>query len=293
MPRSYYDDTDRRIAIFEDTMEMCWDNPRLSDSIDETIARTKVYTPGKSSFTLLAKYPQASISLTEERTIAAAARLHRKHPESRIAVLNFASATTPGGGVKSGSAAQEESLCRCTTLYQCLNTDDLERRFYRMHQKQNNLRYTDTCIYCPDVIAFKTDTRFPELLAEEDWFKLDVITCAAPNLRKVPYNRMNPGKGRAITLHDDELLQIHLKRGRQIAEVAEKNDADILILGAFGCGAFQNNPRVVAQAYEGLLPEIGRAFREICFAVYCPPTDMTNYQVFKQVLKDQLHYCLP
>lgn len=290
---NYYDDVQRRIDIFEDTENLCWADSDLTDSIKGTIARTKVYPPAQEPFYMPVKYMQAGISVTNERTLAAAARLHRKYPKCHIAVLNFASATNPGGGVKSGSAAQEESLCRCSTLYDCLNTSDLRFQFYKMHRRQNDLRYTDTCIYTPDVTIFKTDTRFPELMDEKDWFKVDVITCAAPNLRKIPYNRMNPGKGTTLTLSDDELYQIHRSRAQQIARIAEENEAEILILGAFGCGAFQNNPRVVARVYNDLLHHIDGAFVEICFAVYCPPTDMTNYRVFKQVLKDQIHYCLP
>ncbi len=293
MPSSYYDDVQRRIKIFRDTENLCWADSDLTGSIKETIARTKVYPPNQEPFYMPVHYMQAGISVTNERTLAAAARLHKKYPKCHIAVLNFASATNPGGGVKSGSAAQEESLCRCSTLYDCLNTSDLRFDFYKMHRRQNDLRYTDTCIYTPDVTVFKTDTRFPELMDEQDWFKVDVITCAAPNLRKIPYNRMNPGKGTALTLSDDELYLIHYNRAWQIARIAEENEAEILILGAFGCGAFNNNPKVVASVYRDLLHHIDGAFVEICFAVYCPPTDMTNYRVFKQVLKDQLHYCLP
>ncbi|MDD6098256.1 MAG: TIGR02452 family protein [Oscillospiraceae bacterium] len=285
MQRRYHD-AERRAAIFEDTMDMCWDNPVLSDAIDDTVERTVLYGADTPLKDVKGGFAETKINVTDERSLAAAQRLHGEYPDSRIAVLNFASATNPGGGVKSGSSAQEESICRCSTLYQCLDTNSLIRQFYGMHRKRSDVRYTDTCIYTPDIIAFKSDTMFPELMNESDWFKVDIITCAAPNLRKIPYNRMNPGKGKAISLSDDELLEIHIKRGRHILSAAIENGAEIMVLGAFGCGAFANNPDVVAKAYKKLLTEYAGCFRAVCFAVYCPPYDMTNYRIFSEILGD-------
>ena len=68
-----------------------------------------------------------------------------------------------------------------------------------------------------------------------------------------------------------------------LAAAAEQG-AEILILGAFGCGAFQNDPRVVAEAYKKVLAELDGVFREVHFAVYCSPRDQVNYEVFKKVL---------
>ncbi len=96
-----------------------------------------------------------------------------------VCVLNFASATNPGGGVKNGSAAQEESLCRCSTLYPTLKTRVLWDSFYSYHRQAESVLYSDACIYTPDIIVFKTDTEEPEMMEEKDWFKTDVITCAA------------------------------------------------------------------------------------------------------------------
>ena len=58
----------------------------------------------------------------------------------------------------------------------------------------------------------------------------------------------------------------------------------MLILGAFGCGAFRNDPQVVAQAYHDVLPEFSHHFRTIEFAVYCPRYDDSNYRAFKTQL---------
>lgn len=113
---------------------------------------------------------------------------------------------------------------------------------------------------------------------------MDVITCAAPNLRKMPYNTMNPGSAEPIRVSDAELLKIHKKRGMHILNIAAANHADILILGAFGCGAFRNNPSIVARAYKEILPDYIGYFKAINFAVYCPPNDLSNYNIFRNML---------
>ena len=90
--------------------------------------------------------------------------------------------------------------------------------------------------------------------------------------------------GKQGRLSDKELMVLHEQRGRHMLAIAAKNGAGILILGAFGCGAFQNNPQVVAEAYSHILPEFDGFFQEVHFAVYCSPKETTNYEVFKKIL---------
>lgn len=278
----------KRIDIFKDTMRLCKSNVRLAESVNNSRANTKLYAPGdKPQISSVGNTRSTKISVTAERTFQAAKRLTEKYGgEKRIAVHNFASATNPGGGVTRGSSAQEEALCRCSTLYPCLNTDKLFEEYYSMHKKRHDVRYTDACIYTPDITVFKTDTAFPELIPESEWFSVDILTCAAPNLRSEPYNSMNPGKGAPVKMTDSELLSLHKKRGRHILGIAAENGDDILVLGAFGCGAFRNDPQIVARAYKELLPEFEGMFDEIVFAVYCTPDNTKNFDTFKRILSE-------
>ena len=65
---------------------------------------------------------------------------------------------------------------------------------------------------------------------------------------------------------------------------AAAKGAEVLVLGAFGCGAFQNHPEVVARAYKVALQEFPKVFRKVEFAVYCPPGGSLNFEVFTKVL---------
>lgn len=70
----------------------------------------------------------------------------------------------------------------------------------------------------------------------------------------------------------------------RILDIALTNNIDVVILGAFGCGAFENNPGVVAAATKNVVDKYIHAFRVIEFAVYCSPRDSHNYDVFNSVL---------
>lgn len=128
--------------------------------------------------------------------------------------------------------------------------------------------------------------QIPVVMKEQDWFQVNVITCAAPNLRAIPSNSMNPGDGRvAVKITDKELLELHEKRMRRILNIAAANENEVVILGAFGCGAFCNSPEVVAQAMKNVVKEYLHAFKTIEFAVYCSPRDDSNYRVFERVIR--------
>jgi uncharacterized protein (TIGR02452 family) len=113
---------------------------------------------------------------------------------------------------------------------------------------------------------------------------VDVISCAAPNLRKRPGNSHNPEYGRAVTISDADLYELHLKRAKHIMHIAAANGADALVLGAFGCGAFANDPKVVAEAYRDALSDYRQYFRLIEFAVYCRPGENENYDAFREMI---------
>ena len=148
--------------------------------------------------------------------------------------------------------------------------------FYYPHRNVKNPINNADIIYTPDVTVFKTDTGRPKLMNEAEWYDVDVITCAAPNLRERPSNRFNQGNGdRAVKVSDRELLEIHKKRLTRILDVAVLNGDEVVILGAFGCGAFQNKPEVVARAAKEAMADYLHAFKTIEFAVYCPPIDRT------------------
>lgn len=270
--------------VFEDTRLQCKRNAELSNAVKNSTAKQKlilesdVVTPANKE-----KYNKAAKVLVSKKRSYDAANAYKG---LEICVHNFASATNPGGGVVNGSSAQEESLCRCSTLYFSLNTPDMWDGFYTPHRMEHNPIHNDDCIYTPEVIVMKSDTDRPVMLPQNKWNRVNVITCAAPNLREKPSNSMNQGDGTAaIKVSDKELLGIHEKRLTRILDIALAEGNEVVILGAFGCGAFRNNPEVVARAAKNVISNYLNAFEVIEFAVYCPPKDDSNFRVFDRVMK--------
>ena len=89
-----------------------------------------------------------------------------------------------------------------------------------------------------------------------------------------------------VSITPKGLLQLHEKRLKRILDLAAMKQNEVVILGAFGCGAFQNDPNVVAMAMKKVIPEYLHVFETIEFAVYCTPKDDSNYRIFHRTLKD-------
>lgn len=267
--------------IYNDTEKLCKEHPVLIESIKNSLAGQEIHlTPAPAAES---RYDApAKVIVSKKRSFEAASA----YKDSKVCVHNFASAANPGGGVKNGASAQEEALCRCSTLMSCIDTKECWNSFYYPHRSARDPLHNDDCIYTPSVTVFKSDTASPKLMAEKDWFNADIITCAAPNLREKPSNSMNPGDGdHQVKITDAQLCELHQKRLRQILNVAVQHGAEVIILGAFGCGAFLNPPFVVAEAISRVLPDYLQCFKAIEFAVYCPPRDDTNYKVFSRKIK--------
>ena len=273
---------ENNIRVFEDTLYRINQDDSLKENTFISIKGQKLIKENDVVSYNAKKYnAPCKIYVTTNRTMEAAADYYG----NKIAVLNFASATTPGGGVRKGSSAQEESICRCTTLYPCLNTEPMWQAFYSPHRKSGNPLYNDDCIYTPDVYVFKSDTNFPELLPCDDWWSVNILTCAAPNLRDRPSNAMNPFAGNtAAKITPAELKQLLNSRIRRIFELAVANGNEVLILGAFGCGAFRNPPKIVAEVFYDVMQEYLCYFDVIEYAVYHTEREAANYEAFKNRL---------
>lgn len=275
---------DENVLVFQDTERVVKSSVILSQAVRNSTASQKFVGEKDKVETadLMNRYKNAAeIVISKKRSFEAAAA----YVGLKTCVHNFASATTPGGGVVKGSSAQEECLCRCSTLYFSLNAPQMWKQFYTPHRAAQDPIHNDDVIYTPDVYVIKSDTANPKMLPEKEWYQVNVITCAAPNLRQMPSNKLNQGDGiKKVKMLDKDLQEIHEKKLAKILDVALAEGNEAIILGAFGCGAFENNPEVVARAAKNIIGKYLHAFKTIEFAVYCSPRDENNYTIFKRVL---------
>lgn len=198
---------------------------------------------------------RARLELTSEKTQEAAHRLVVDEGVTHLVLLNFASATTAGGGFLHGARAQEEDLCRCSALHPCLAT---QTEFYAYHRAANTALYSDRLIYSPRVPFFRVTSA---LLSRP--YEASVITAAAPNAG-------------AIRAHEpqraSQIESTFRRRAAKVLALAEAEGHRTLLLGAWGCGVFANDPSMAADALVGALesPRFRAAFDRVVFAVYDP-----------------------
>lgn len=254
----------------------------IAAQLERSVKGTRVIGP--DDWTALVKSapePQDRKTIVEmsgETTLAAARRLHDEEPSEDILALNFASAKNPGGGFLSGSEAQEESLARSSGLYKMLLAGE---RYYVVNRANESKLYTDHAIYSPQVPVFRADDG--TLL--ENPYLLSFHTAPAPNAGAI-----DPRS------HDHSLiLAALLHRMTHLFALAASMRQRRLILGAWGCGVFRNDPNQVAEAFRATLFEHGwsRHFSKICFAVYNTSPERPTYAAFRRVLGPHLTRELP
>lgn len=188
----------------------------------------------------------------------------------KAGVLNFASPTTPGGNFRSGINAQEQTLCRNTFLYPELLK--FRRKYYYYHQLNKNRGfYSQKMIVSQHVKVLRDETEKNYL---QPAYYLDFVSMAAPNARLM--------KQRGFTINRNEIKRTFVSRITQILRAFKNLQEDSLILGAFGCGDFQNDPYLVAEAFKEVLrsEEFKTAFTEVYFSILDP----TQAKIFSTIL---------
>jgi uncharacterized protein (TIGR02452 family) len=210
-----------------------------------------------------------AIEVTPETTLAATARLAAAG--GGVACLNFASAKNPGGGFRSGAQAQEESLARSSGLYASLRQVP---SFYAHHRAQGDLLYSDHVIYSPAVPVFRDDSG----AFLEAPYLVSFLTSPAPNAGAIALNQRD-----SLPLVPEVLA----RRAAKVLAVALRHGHRTLVLGAWGCGVFGNEPAVVAGAFNAHLGPGGLfagRFERVTFAILDTRPDKPTLTPFVRAL---------
>lgn len=185
-------------------------------------------------------------------------------PESCILVLNLASATRPGGRTRDGASAQEEDLCRRTSLLLSLESGEA-KKYYDYNNARKTRMGSDGVMLSPCVEVLKDASA--EILSEP--FLISVMSCAAPMIRMGLEG-----------MSQQEYEEMLYKRVQGMLLVAASQHYRHLILGAFGCGVFGNDAALVSDLFYRAIQESGLPFASIDFAVLCRPEKDYNYREF-------------
>lgn len=232
-------DRDENVKIYEDNEDQIKTWSVLQENILDCFHTTELHKDIPRVYT---KDGKQNITVTNSSALMEAVKF------DKAVILNFASAVHPGGGYIRGANAQEECLCRSSTLYNIL--EKFTESFY-VPNRQLDTRYLDDMFYTPNVIFFKDD--FGNSLPE--YRKFNVITAAAPN-------------NRTKWISDVELRKIFLRRIEMVFAVAAKHGQRNIIVGAWGCGAFCCDPEIVSKAFKEVLNiTVAKSFDNIVFSV--------------------------
>lgn len=237
------------VAVFEDTVKRSLNTYKAQTQ--SLIKNTMVYTDLIDSVKFR-KNKKMEVSVVIDGTVSAGKKCVEQYG-GITAILNFADALVPGGLVLVGATTQEENICRCSNLYQSLTSDIPKKHYYDANneldfgRKTNKSIYLDNLIYSPSVLFFKDDVTYKKVKP----YYMDVITCPSPSTWIKPVKKE---------------YEIIGRRTEQIVKSAILNGVTNLVLGAWGCGAFMQDPKVVSECFKNAIEKYG-AFDHVIFAI--------------------------
>jgi uncharacterized protein (TIGR02452 family) len=235
----------------------------IADAVRAARDGTVVYHPGDVIPRARDAATRPRIEVTDESTTAAARRLFEREGVADPCALNFASARNPGGGFLGGAKAQEEDLARASALYACLEP---QRAYYDANRRERSALYTDHVIHSPRVPFFRDD----RACLTDAVALVSVVTAPAPNAG-------------AVGPEERALVRPTLERRAAIVlEVAARHGHRVLVLGAWGCGVFRNDPREVADVFaRELAGRFAGAFDRVVFAILDRSRERATLRAFK------------
>lgn len=228
----------------------------IKDSIKGTVIYDTYFVCEKESKSHMTKI------IVEDLDSVSSIIKYSKDCNGKMAVLNFSSYKNPGGMFISGSGAQEECLCHDSFLYNVLREFVVEFYDWNNRHKTKAL-YLNRALYSPNIIFCKDGAHTP----------CSVITCASPN-KSAAQKYQN--------VSDDENTKALKSRIRFVLDIAKDNNVNTLILGAYGCGVFGQDPVEVASIFREYLETSHKnCFEKVVFAI--PEGRNNNLETFKGI----------
>ena len=278
------------IAILQDTLDVCERGfyetkaGRVDLKLDlEQMLIAEVYEPrvlegfrNSKDFDRPHLEGRCSYSVVNTDSFTLTREIAENNPDDEVLVLNLANPVHIGGGVRRGAKAQEEDLCRQSTLLIALESED-SSWYYEYNRSLHTRKGSDAVIIIPEVEIFK-DADYNYL---DHTTVVSVITCAAPILDLgVSYDKVKYRK-----------MMYHRIEGILVA--AAVNGYKRLVLGAFGCGAFNNDAAIVSDIFYDVIKNfrldgenVDALFKSIDFAVLTRPGKTYNYDEFARNFGD-------
>lgn len=231
----------RRIQVFEDTLRFCERERKLVDSIamsrEHTMLWRNLQEKGKDEFFAENKLfdgkrydVPCKVECSERRALDLAEFLKKENHACRVGVLALSLSMYFGGDVLRGGTGWEETLCKCTTLYPCLEKEHISNACYELHSESTRQQSGEVCIYVPGVVCIRSDEDVCERLQDKNWFTMDIIAYTSAGIREF-VSKYNQGDSVEIS---QSMLQEYEKEQYRSLEVmlrmaAEHNLEELVI----------------------------------------------------------------
>lgn len=248
---------ERRRSAIEHTNKM---ESLYKDKINESLENTTILRNADDIYSIPKESEDTTYILDDLDTISAI----KEYTKSghKVTALNFASYTNPGGKFIDGSSAQEEAICHESFLYNVLSK--LEDIYSLNRKDYNSGLYEDCFIFTPNVY-----------IESDKECKANILTCAAPNWASAKKYDVSLEKNNR-TLYNRIVNMIRFLN-------ITRDTSDVLILGAWGCGVFKQDPYFVASKFMQVLTTEYNPYKYVVFAV--PHSKYNNnYIEFRNVL---------
>eukprot|EP00408_Alexandrium_pacificum_P047827 CAMPEP_0171264080 /NCGR_PEP_ID=MMETSP0790-20130122/57431_1 /TAXON_ID=2925 /ORGANISM="Alexandrium catenella, Strain OF101" /LENGTH=375 /DNA_ID=CAMNT_0011732719 /DNA_START=6 /DNA_END=1130 /DNA_ORIENTATION=- len=262
----------------EDTLACCgrgWYRNEASEQVDlpvsEAVQSTRLHSASAPLPEVGTERPaggQFNLSVVCASTLRAARALVSQG--LRVGVLNFASAKNPGGGFLRGANAQEESLARVSGLYPCLTKPEVAA-FYADNGADPSCVYTDHMIMSLGVPVFKDDNGRPL----DAPYTVGILTAPAPNFGVAATRKCSGG--------EQAVRAARRRRMQRLLALMTAEGFEAVVLGAWGCGVFKNDPGEIASEFCAVLGGEGvrGALPRVVFAII----DERTCDIFRGVLE--------
>lgn len=236
---------------------------RLDIETIASAAQSTIYGPSMPNRVPANKQPWIN-NIVELVPLDSVSCAFEKPCEGKTAILNFASYKNPGGFFLGGSAAQEEALCHESNFYPILL--HFENSYYAENWKHlNRALYTNRAIYSPNVVFEHNGERK----------EIDVITCAAPNFTTAH-------KYQHVLMPENK--EVFRDRINFMYHIAELNEVDTLVAGAWGCGVFGQHPGITCRLMVDELILNRFQIKKVYFAIPNSDGKQPNFIQFEKVM---------
>jgi uncharacterized protein (TIGR02452 family) len=235
--------------VYKDTQRECTEGKCKKCPYKKS---TKLTHSDLHEIDMVQKYEKTEIQVINQDTLLAIEdEIINSVNKTSICGLNMASCVKSGGGVERGSMAQEEELFRRTNYFMTLDNS--------FHPIKN-----DEIIYTEEISIVK-DEKYKVI-------KKSALSCAFIASAALKNPTLVNGK------YTEKDYEIMCNKIDDIFRLAYLNNHNILVLGALGCGAYNNPNDQVADIFKIYLEKYDKCFKKIIFAVYSIHND--NFDVF-------------